>query len=76
MLDVRAKFVSSCAEVWMRPTIGAAIDRWVAQPAARPVAARAVVAALSRATAPGVISGLFGLLRKCVQVRNRLLQSM
>jgi hypothetical protein len=65
-------FSPNAPEVWTRPVIGAAIDRWAAQPAARPVAARATVAALSRDTAPGNISGLFRLLRKCVQVRNRL----
>lgn len=54
--------------LWDLPDIAAAIDQWVARAAAKPLVARAALAALMHVNKPRVVTNLFRLLRRCLQV--------
>ena len=64
------------AGAWSEPGTAATVTEWVAQPATRPLMARAVTAALGRAASAGAFGALFGVLRACLQARQTFCQSL
>lgn len=55
---------------WAEASTAAIVDGWVGRSSNRPIVARAAAAALERAAAAPAVAGLFGVLVKCLQVRD------